>query len=138
PVILKRPTEIKEPLSDKGKLNNIADDDIEMIDGSEKRKGPDKVYTPRVPHTISKSYEAEASDYFSDYEQEHESHWVDPSYGHLSHVMDVGELKPVLDRSLYAMGTGRLRVKIGERDDINCMIDTGSELNLISRRLQES
>ena len=204
PVILKRPTEIKEPLSDKGKLNNIADDDIEMIDGSEKRKGPDKVYTPRVPpkmqfttnlrnrvdvkkvmeslyeqevklplgvvigisgeisrnfsedtrthkdyitkapensretHTISTSYEAEDSDYFSDDEQEHESHWVDPSYGHLSHVMDVGELKHVLDRSLYAMGTGRLRVKIGDRDDINCMIDTGSELNLISRRLQES
>jgi hypothetical protein len=48
PVILKRPAEPRDPLAEKGKLNNIADEDIEMIDASEK-KAPDKVYIPRIP-----------------------------------------------------------------------------------------
>ncbi|KAF9513632.1 hypothetical protein BS47DRAFT_1362344 [Hydnum rufescens UP504] len=142
-----------EPLMEKGRLNNTPDKDIEMVEPPAKQKMSEHRSTSRLPPkmqfttnlhlggSITKSItcgDPSGSDYYSDNEQELETSWGDTSYGSLCRLTDVGKLKHILDKSLYAMGTGRQKVKIGSREDLNCMIDTGSELNLISRRLQES
>lgn len=79
------------------------------------------------------------SDYYSDDEADYsdDSEWDDYQFRAIAHTTGVNELKRMLDRNLYAMGTGKLDVKVGNAEGISGMIDTGSELNLISRRLQE-
>ncbi|KAF9514808.1 hypothetical protein BS47DRAFT_1392069 [Hydnum rufescens UP504] len=83
--------------------------------------------------------ETDESDYHLDLDDETDpEEWPDSSYGFMSQTVDVGDVKHNLEPALLAMGTGRLIVKVGAAEQVSAMIDTGSEICLISRRIQEA
>jgi hypothetical protein len=95
---------------------------------------------PREAQAVT-FFDSEDSEYFSDdedseeYEYDSAQDLVD--YRTVAHSAGISELKHMLDRNLYAMGTGKLEVKVGPFEGVAAMIDTGSELNLISQHLWE-
>ena len=99
-------------------------------------KAPDQPKETRSVRAYEETYE---SDYEYDSDDESDYEEIDRTTNHseLTHMASVGELKHILERNLYAMGTGKLSIKINDTENISAMVDTGSELNLISRRLQE-
>jgi gag-polyprotein putative aspartyl protease len=94
---------------------------------------------PREVHVIQ-TYE-EVSDSDSHLHQDDETdleEWPDSSYGFMSQLADVGDAKHNLEPALLAMGTGQLIVKIRPAKNVSAMIDTGSEICLISKRIHEA
>jgi hypothetical protein len=97
--------------------------------------------SPEAPKE-ARSIRIYEDNYISDYDSDDESEPDEvinryTQHSKTMHMASVGELKHMLEKNLYAMGTGKLNIKINDTENIAGMIDTGSELNLISRRLQE-
>ena len=96
-----------------------------------------KANDPKSIHVAQAYDDPSESDYHSDQGNEADE-WPDSSYKFMSQITNVGELRHALEPALYAMGTGRLSVKVGSAEGISAMIDTGSEISLISKQLQET
>lgn len=65
----------------------------------------------------------------------HGPHLLNPSLE--GRVFSVNQLAREIDKNLYAAGTGKLEITVGQTEGIRAMVDTGSELNMMSRSLQE-
>ena len=89
---------------------------------------------PKEAHSIQ-LYSNVVADSSSDESDTQSSGWADAGYKEIARLQRIGELKHVLKCNLYAMGTGRLEARVGRVEGVPGMVDSGSELNLMSRGL---
>lgn len=93
---------------------------------------------PRQAQAAQGGEMTEDEEYESDNDRDSPQQWIDRNYGQMGGIANVGELKLTLDKQLYAMGTGRINLRIGNMHDITAMVDSGSELNLVTRGVVEA